>query len=179
MANHLQGRRVAILVTDGFEQVELTDPKQALMDEGAQVEVIAPKSGSLRAWKHTDWGDSFEVNRALDDANPGDYDALLLPGGVLNPDSLRKDQRAVDFTRAFVEAGKPIASICHGPWLLINAGAVKGRRMTSYESLEADLKNAGANWVDEEVVVDGGLVTSRRPDDLPAFNKAMVEAFAA
>ncbi len=179
MANHLQGRRVAILVTDGFEQVELTDPKQALMDEGAQVEVIAPKSGSLRAWKHTDWGNSFEVNRALDDANPGDYDALLLPGGVLNPDSLRKDQRAVDFTRAFVEAGKPIASICHGPWLLINAGAVKGRRMTSYESLEADLKNAGANWVDEEVVVDGGLVTSRRPDDLPAFNKAMVEAFAA
>lgn len=178
MAQELAGRRVAALVTDGFEQVELIEPRRALEEAGAQVEVVSPKEDEVRGWDHREWGANVRVDRPLAEARPDDYDALLLPGGVMNPDKLRMDRKAVDFIRAFVDAGKPIASICHGPWPLIEAGAVKGRRMTSYPSLRTDLRNAGADWVDEEVVVDRNLVTSRNPGDIPAFNQRMVEVFA-
>ncbi|HEX7086432.1 MAG TPA: type 1 glutamine amidotransferase domain-containing protein [Vicinamibacterales bacterium] len=178
MAQELAGRRVAALVTDGFEQVELIEPRRALEEAGAQVEVVSPKEDEVRGWDHREWGANVRVDRPLAEARPDDYDALLLPGGVMNPDKLRMDRKAVDFIRAFVDAGKPIASICHGPWPLIEAGAVKGRRMTSYPSLRTDLRNAGAEWVDEEVVVDRNLVTSRNPGDIPAFNQRMVELFA-
>ncbi|MGA0600191.1 type 1 glutamine amidotransferase domain-containing protein [Caulobacter sp. KR2-114] len=174
----LHGRKVAVLATDGFEQVELTRPVEALKAAGAQVEVIAPKAGRIQGYNHHDKGDSVTVDRDLAHADAGSYDAIVLPGGVMNPDALRLESRAVDFVRAFAEAGKPIAAICHGPWTLINAEAVEGRRMTSWPSLKADLRNAGAEWVDEEVVVDRGLVTSRKPDDLPAFCAKMIEAFA-
>jgi protease I len=178
MAEKLSGKRVAILVTDGFEQVELTEPRKALDQAGAKSEIVSPASGKVKGWQHTKWGDELPVDVALDRANPEDYDALLLPGGVMNPDRLRMNEKAVAFVRHFVQSGKPIAAICHGPWTLIEAGAVEGRKMTSWPSLQTDLKNAGAQWVDQEVVVDNGLVTSRKPDDLPAFNRKMIEEFA-
>ena len=178
MANQLNGKKVAILVDQGFEQVELTQPRQAAETAGATTHLISPQSGQVKGWNHTDWGDSFPVDVPLDRANAGDYDALILPGGVMNPDKLRMNPRAVQFIRAFFDAGKPVASICHGPWTLIEAGVVEGRTLTSYPSLKTDLKNAGAIWVDQEVVTDQGLVTSRNPDDLPAFNRKMVEEFA-
>src|SRR6185312_2158915 len=178
MADQLLNRRVAALVDDGFEQVELEKPKKALEDAGAEVDIVSPKSGSVKGWEHSDWGDKFDVDVSLDNASAADYDALLLPGGVMNPDRLRMNPAAVRFVTAFVEAGKPIAAICHGPWTLIDAGAVRGKTMTSWPSLQSDLRNAGANWVDRECVVDNGLVTSRKPDDIPAFNEKMIEEFA-
>jgi len=176
---NLQGQRVAVLATDGVEQVELTRPTKALREAGARVDVVSPKAGSIQSFEHHDPSDPIEVDRSLPQANAGDYDALVLPGGVINPDALRMDDQAVEFVRSFVEADKPIAAICHGPWTLIEAGGVNGRRMTSWPSLHTDLANAGAEWVDEEVVVDGNLVTSRKPDDIPAFNKAAMELFAS
>jgi len=173
----LDGMTVAILVSDGFEQVEMTEPRKALETAGAKTQVVSPLDGSVRGWKHHDPADTFEVDVPLKTANPDDFDALLLPGGVVNPDALRIDEKAVAFVRAFVDAGKPIAAICHGPWTLIDAGGVKDRRMTSWPSLRADLRNAGAKWSDREVVVDHELVTSRKPDDLPAFNREMVRLF--
>jgi protease I len=174
----LKGLRVAILATDGFEQSELTEPRKALDDAGATTEVVAPKDGKLRGWNHTDWGREVEVDQALQDADPKDYDALVLPGGVMNPDSLRMNPSAVAFVKSFFDSGKPVAAICHGPWTVVEAGAAKGHRMTSWPSLKTDIRNAGAEWVDEEVVVDGKLVTSRKPDDLPAFNRELVRLFA-
>jgi len=174
----LAGRKVAVLATDGFEQVELTKPVQALKEAGAAVEVVSPKTGSIQGYNHHDKGESVPVDRPLAQANPEDYDALVLPGGVINPDQLRLEPAAIDFVRTFVRGQKPIAAICHGPWTLIDAGGVEGRRMTSWPSLKTDLRNAGADWVDQEVVVDEGLVTSRRPDDLPAFCAKMIEEFA-
>jgi protease I len=174
----LDGRKVAVLATDGFEQVELTKPVEALRAAGAQVEIVAPKAGDIQGFNHHDKGDKVAVDRELSQADASSYDAILLPGGVINPDALRLEKTAIDFIRGFAEANKPIAAICHGPWTLINAQAVKGKRMTSWPTLEIDLKNAGADWVDEEVVVDGGLVTSRKLDDLPAFCEKMIEAFA-
>ena len=178
MNNSLNGKKVAILVTDGFEQVEMTEPRKALEGAGAGTDLVSPKGGKVKGWQHTEWGDAFPVDVELSRATADDYDALVLPGGVMNPDKLRQDPKAVAFVRAFVEAGKPIAAICHGPWTLIEAGAVKGREMTSWPSLQTDLRNAGARWVDREVVVDNGLVTSRKPDDIPAFNRKMIEEFA-
>jgi len=174
----LDNKRVAVLTEEGFEQVELTSPVEALKNAGATVEVISPKSGSIKAWDHTNWGIEIDVNKELSAADPDDYDALVLPGGVLNPDKLRQNKEAVAFASAFLDEGKPVAAICHGPQTLIETGMLKGRKLTSYPSLQTDLKNAGAEWVDEEVVVDNGLVTSRRPDDLPAFNKKMIEEIA-
>jgi protease I len=179
MANErLDGCRVAVLATDGFEQVELTRPVEALKQAGAQVEVIAPKGGQIQGYNHHDKGDMIPVDRQLSEADPEAYQALVLPGGVINPDQLRLKPEAIDFIRSFVQSGKPIAAICHGPWTLIDAGGVKGRRMTSWPSLKADLINAGAQWEDSEVVTDRGLVTSRKPDDLPAFCAKMLEEFA-
>ncbi len=174
----LNGKRIAALVTDGFEEVELTDPVNALKAQGAEVDVIVPKGETARAWNHTDWGASVSADASLADADPTRYDGLLLPGGVMSPDHLRMDARAVAFVRAFVDLGKPIAAICHGPWTLINAEAVRGREMTSYPSLQVDLENAGAHWVDREVVIDDKLITSRNPDDLPAFTQALIDVLA-
>ncbi|RFZ91733.1 type 1 glutamine amidotransferase [Mucilaginibacter conchicola] len=174
----LSNKKVAILTEEGFEQVELTSPKEALEAAGATVHIISPKSGKIKAWNHTDWGIEIDVDKELSTASPDDYDALVLPGGVLNPDKLRQNKDAVAFTKAFLDAGKPLAAICHGPQLLIETGELQGRRLTSYPSLQTDLKNAGADWVDEEVVTDNGLVTSRRPDDLDAFNKKTIEEIA-
>jgi protease I len=178
VANDLRGKRVAALVDNGFEQSELLDPKKALEQAGATVDVISPQQGKVKGWKHTDWGEEVSVDRHLDGATPDDYDALLLPGGVMNPDKLRANAKAVQFVKAFVDSGRPIAAICHGPWTLIEAGGVKGRTMTSWPSLQSDLRNAGAAWVDQECVVDNGLVTSRKPDDIPAFNRKMIEEIA-
>jgi protease I len=178
MGNELRNKRVAVLVENGFEQSELVEPKKALEEAGARAEVISPQQGKVKAWDHTNWGIEVQVDRRLDEARPDEYDALLLPGGVLNPDKLRINPKAIEFIRHFATAGKPIAAICHGPWTLIEAGAVKGRRMTSWPSLATDLRNAGADWVDEQVVVDNGLVTSRKPDDIPAFNRKMIEEIA-
>lgn len=179
MANdRLDGRKVAVLATDGFEQVELQKPVEALRAAGAQVDIVAPHGGEIQGFNHHDKGDMVAVDRDLAQADAGDYDAIVLPGGVINPDQLRLEPKAIDFVRSFAEAGKPIAAICHGPWTLINAEAVEGKKMTSWPSLETDLTNAGAEWVDEEVVVDQGLVTSRKPDDLPAFCAKMIEEFA-
>lgn len=178
MSHDLNGRTIAILATDGFEQSELTEPKRALEDAGATVHVISPKSGSIRGWNHTDWGDEVPVDRGLEQARPEDYDGLVLPGGQINPDKLRLEPRAVEFVRAFFAAGKPVGAICHGPWLLVEADVVRGREVTSWPSLRTDLRNAGAHWVDREVVVDQGLVTSRKPDDIPAFNAKIIEEFA-
>lgn len=175
MAQNLAGKKVAIVATDGFEQSELTEPLKALQRAGAEAHVIAPKAGDIQGMKHDEKGDKIHVDKTLMEANAGDYDALVLPGGVANPDKLRTERQAIAFIRAFVEADKPIAAICHGPWTLIDAGGVQGRRMTSWPSLKCDLKNAGAEWVDAEVVVDHGLVTSRKPDDLPAFCAKMIE----
>lgn len=178
MAEKLNGKTVAILVADGFEQIELIEPKAALERAGARTQIVSPAGDEVKGWQHTEWGDKFPVDVALDDADCKNFDALLLPGGVINPDKLRLEEKAINFIRGFVDAGKPIAAICHGPWTLINAGAVRGREMTSWPSLETDLRNAGARWVDREVVVDDGIVTSRKPDDLPAFNEKMIEEFA-
>ncbi|HEX4945810.1 MAG TPA: type 1 glutamine amidotransferase domain-containing protein [Blastocatellia bacterium] len=178
MNQPLAGKKVAILVADGFEEVELTEPRQALDKAGATTQVVSPKTDRVKGWNHSVWGDEYMVNVPLSAANPDDFDALLLPGGVMNPDKLRCDQQALQFVKSFFEAGKPVAAICHGPWTLIDAGVVQGRRLTSYESIQTDLKNAGAEWVDEEVVVDNGLITSRKPDDIPAFNQKMIEEFA-
>ncbi len=174
----LKGKKVAALVADGYEQVELTEPYKALEQAGATVHVVSPSTPRVRGWNHTQWGEDFVVDKSLDEARPDDYDGLLLPGGVMNPDRLRTIPKAVQFVRHFVETGKPIAAICHGPWTLIEAGAVKGLQMTSWPSLQTDLRNAGAQWVDREVVIDQGIVTSRKPDDIPAFNKKMIEEFA-
>jgi protease I len=180
MPSHsLNGKRVAILATTGFEQAELLEPRQALDNAGATTQVISPQKGKIKGWNLKDWGSEVPVDVPLNEAKAEDYHALVLPGGVMNPDHLRMDPKAVDFVRHFVEAGKPIAAICHGPWILIEAGAVRGRTITSWPSLKTDLKNAGANWVDQEVVRDGTLITSRKPDDLPAFNQAMIQLFAA
>lgn len=178
MANRLDGKKIAILVENGFEQVELTEPTKALEQAGAKTEIVSPVEGKVKAWKFTEWGDDFNVDLPLENARVEDFDALLLPGGVMNPDKLRMNARAVELVRAFVAAKKPIAAICHGPWTLIEADAVRGRRMTSWPSLRTDLRNAGADWVDEEVVTDQGLVTSRKPDDIPAFSRKMIEEFA-
>jgi len=178
MANELRGRRIAAVVDDGFEQVELVEPKNALEAAGAKVDIVSPQAKKVKGWEHTDWGREFSVDRPLADARPDEYDALLLPGGVMNPDRLRINPQAVKFVKAFVDAGKPIAAICHGPWTLIEAGAATGRTMTSWPSLRSDLRNAGAVWLDEECIVDRGLVTARKPDDIPAFNKKMIEEFA-
>jgi protease I len=171
----LNGKKIAILVEDGFEQVELTSPKQALEEAGATTYIISPKRDKVKGWEHTKWGQEFPVDVAIEQANANNYDALLLPGGVMNPDKLRTNKPAVQFVRSFFEQRKPVAAICHGPWTLVEADVVKGRKVTSYPSLQTDLRNAGANWVDQEVVVDQGLVTSRNVDDLPAFNRKLVE----
>jgi protease I len=174
----LDGKRIAILVAnEGIEQVELTEPREALREAGAATELIAPEAGTAQAFNHLDKADTFEVEKTVADADPADYAGLMLPGGVANPDNLRTHDDAVAFVRAFFDAGKPVAAICHAPWTLIEAGAVKGRTLTSWPSLQTDIRNAGGEWVDEEVVVDAGLVTSRKPDDLPAFNAKMVEEF--
>jgi protease I len=178
MEKSLKGKKVAILATDGFEQSELTEPLNALENAGATAHIVSPKAGAIKGWKHTEWGDSFAVDATLDDADPHHYDALVLPGGVMNPDKLRRDPKVQQFVRSFFEEGKPVGAICHGPWTLIDAGVVKGRKVTSYETIQTDLKNAGADWVDQEVVVDNGLVTSRKPDDLPAFNRKLIEEIA-
>ena len=177
MQESLRDKRIAILVTHGFEQVEMTEPRQALEQAGALSRIVSPADGTVKAWNHGEWGERFQVDVPLADARADDYDALLLPGGVMNPDKLRVDPRAQAFVRAFFELEKPVAVICHGPWTLINAGVARGRRLTSWPSLELDLKNAGADWVDEAVVVDGGLVSSRKPDDLPVFIQKMLEEF--
>jgi protease I len=172
----LDGKRVAVLVAnEGIEQVELTKPREALEAAGATVDLIAPEEGEAQAFDHLDKADAFSVDRAVADANAADYEGLMLPGGVANPDALRMDDDAVAFVRAFFAAGKPVAAICHAPWVLVEAGAVKGRRLTSWPSLRTDIRNAGGEWVDEEVVVDAGLVTSRKPDDLEAFCAKMIE----
>jgi len=178
MADELRNKRVAALVDNGFEQSELLEPKKALEAAGAKVDIVSTQSSEVKGWQHTDWGQKVSVDRPLDNARADEYDALLLPGGVMNPDKLRANPKAVQFVKSFVDARKPIAAICHGPWTLIEAGAVKGKRMTSWPSLQSDLRNAGANWVDEPCVVDNGLVTSRKPDDIPAFNRKMIEEFA-
>lgn len=174
----LNKRRIVILTEHGFEEVELTRPKKALEKAGAEVEIVSPHSGKVRAWAEKDWGDKIEVDRELDKAHADDYDALVLPGGVMNPDILRTNKKAVAFVKDFLQSGKPVAAICHGPQTLIETGLLQGRKMTSYPSLQTDLRNAGAYWVDEEVVVDGNLVTSRRPDDIPAFNEALIGLLA-
>jgi len=173
----LSGKRVAILATDGVELVELTEPRDALQAAGAITKVVSPKTGRIKAWQHGNWGDEITVDLPLAEANADHFDALLLPGGVRNPDQLRMDKRAVQFVRDFFTAGKPIAAICHAPWLLVEADVVRGRTVTSWPSLQTDLRNAGADWVDREVVTDEGLVTSRKPADIPAFNRKMLEEF--
>ena len=170
--------RVAVMATDGFEESELTEPMRALRDAGAKVEVIAPKGGSIQGFRHFDKGQSVTVDRTLDEAQPEEYDALMMPGGALNADALRVVPRAQEYVRSFQEAGKPIAAICHAPWTLISAGVVRGRTLTSYHTIQDDVRNAGGNWVDREVVEDGNWVTSRQPSDIPAFNKAMLKLFA-
>ena len=174
----LNGKRVAILATDGVEQVELTQPRQALDAAGALTMVVSPKEGTIKGWQHDRWGDQIKVDLPLREARSSEFDALLIPGGVMNPDTLRLEKQAVDFVRAFFSEGKPVAAICHGPWLLVEAGVLRGRTVTSWPSLQTDIRNAGGDWVDREVVTDEGLVTSRKPDDIPAFSAKMVEEFA-
>ncbi|MEO6301629.1 MAG: type 1 glutamine amidotransferase domain-containing protein [Bacteroidia bacterium] len=178
MEKKLNGKKVAIIATNGFEQSEFEIPRKALLDEGAKVDVISLKKGKIKAWKDKNWGDEFEVNFTIDEVESGNYDAVVLPGGVMNPDQLRTNDGVVDFLADFLDEGKPIAAICHGPWTLIETHNLDGRRMTSFHSLKTDLINAGVKWVDEEVAVDEGLVTSRTPKDLPAFCKKMVEEIA-
>jgi len=174
----LSGKKVAILVDEGFEQVELIKPRKALDKVNAETRIVSPQEGEVRAWNLKRWGKNLPVDVSLDSADPAEFDALLLPGGVMNPDKLRMNPKAVEFVKHFVDAEKPIASICHGPWMLIEAGAVQGRTMTSWPSLQTDIRNAGGNWVDQEVVTDRGVVTSRKPDDIRAFNAKMIEEFA-
>jgi len=173
----LEGLKIAILATDGVEQAELTEPRNALDEAGADTDIVSPKPDKVRGWKSRQWGDDFAVDQDLEDADPKDYDALVLPGGVINPDALRMQPKAVAFVKAFFDAGKPVGAICHGPWTVIECGAARGRRMTSWPSLRTDLINAGAQWVDEEVVVDDNLVTSRKPDDIPAFSREIIRLF--
>jgi len=175
---NLQGLKVAILVDNGCEQVEMTEPRKVLDQAGAETRIVSPQSSRVRAWNLTEWGDKFPADVALDEARADDFDALHLPGGVMNPDLLRMQPRAVAFVKAFFDAGKPVSVICHGPWTIIEAGAARGRRIASWPSLKTDLRNAGAEWVDQEAVVDGNLVSSRKPDDIPAFNRAMLELFS-
>ncbi|MGZ4256269.1 MAG: type 1 glutamine amidotransferase domain-containing protein [Gaiellaceae bacterium] len=177
MAEKLQGKRIAFLATDMVEQVELTEPWQAVVDEGAEPELVSLEEGQIQGFSHYDKADTFKVDRTVEEARADDYDGLVIPGGVGNPDEMRMDENAVDFVRQFFEQGKPVGVICHGPWMLVEAGVVRGRRVTSWPSLRTDIQNAGGNWVDEPVVVDTGLVTSRKPADLPAFNKKLVEEF--
>jgi protease I len=174
----LKGKKVAILVTDGFEQVELVKPREALEQAGAKTQIVSPKDGKVRGWKHTEWGDELPVDLKLDQARAEDFDALLLPGGVINPDKLRMEPKAVSFVKSFFDANKPVAAICHGPWTIVEAGAAKGRRIASWPSLKTDIRNAGAEWVDSEAVTDGNLVSARKPDDIPAFNRAMIQLFS-
>jgi protease I len=174
MSGKLQGKKIAIVATDGFEQVELTEPKKALEAAGATVEVISPKSGQIKGWKHTEWGDNTKVDKTFDEAKPADYDGLVLPGGQINPDKLRIEPKAVAFVSEFFNSGKPVAAICHGPWLLV----LKKKTLTSWSSIRTDIRNAGGHWVDEEVVTDGNLTTSRKPDDLPAFNERLIREFS-
>jgi protease I len=178
LKNTLKNKRVAILATDGFEYVELTKPREALEDAGAKTDVVSPKEGKIKGWDKTDWGDSVKVDVALRSASADNYDALLLPGGVMNPDHLRMEPAAVQFVKAFFDAQKPVAAICHGPWMLVEADVVRGRKLTSWPSLKTDIRNAGGEWTDQQVITDQGLVTSRKPDDIPAFNKKIVEEFA-
>jgi protease I len=178
MSETLKGKKVAILVADGFEQAELIEPREALDKAGAITEVVSPAKGKVKGWNHTKWGKEIRIDVELDKAEATGYDALLLPGGVMNPDHLRMNPKAVDFVKHFVNENKPIAAICHGPWTLVEAGAVKGRTLTSWPSLQTDIRNAGGDWVDREVVTDNGIVTSRKPDDIPAFNQKMIEEFA-
>jgi protease I len=175
MNTKLANKKVAILVTDGFEQSELQGPMEALVQAGAEAKIVSPKAGLIQGMRHADKGDRFAVDIELDDARPEDFDALLIPGGLLNPDSLRANPLAVDFVRAFAEDGKVVGAICHGPWLLVEAGLVRGRTLTSWPAIQTDIRNAGGRWVDREVVVDHGIVTSRKPDDIPAFSKALIE----
>ncbi|MCL5735084.1 MAG: type 1 glutamine amidotransferase [Actinobacteria bacterium] len=174
----LKGRRIAAVVEEGFEEIELVEPMRALVQAGAAVDLISPRKDVVRSWNHGDWGTDFKVDIDLASADPRRYDGLLLPGGVRNPDRLRRNKDAWRFVRAFFADGKPVAAICHAPWTLIDAGVIDGRRMTSYPSLQTDLRNAGADWVDKDVVVDRGLITSRGPKDIPAFNRAMIGEFA-
>jgi protease I len=178
VADKLQGKRVAFLATDMVEQVELVEPWNAVKAEGAEVELISLEEGEIQGFNHYDKADKFKVDRTAEEARADDYDALVIPGGVGNPDTMRTDENAVQLVRDFFEQGKPVGVICHGPWMLVEAGVVRGRKVTSWPSLQTDIRNAGGNWVDEEVVVDQGLVTSRKPDDLPAFNKKIIEEFA-
>jgi protease I len=178
VADKLRGRRIAFLATDMVEQVELTEPWKAVEAEGAEAELVSLEEGEIQAFNHYDRADTFEVDRTVEEARADDYDGLVIPGGVGNPDTMRLDENAVDFVRQFFEQGKPVGVICHGPWMLVEAGVVRGRTVTSWPSLRADIRNAGGSWVDEEVVVDTGLVTSRKPGDLPAFNRKIVEEFA-
>ncbi|MEO6829444.1 MAG: type 1 glutamine amidotransferase domain-containing protein [Acidobacteriaceae bacterium] len=179
MAGVLKGKTIAILATDGVEQSELVEPRKALERAGAETEVVAPHSGEIKGWDLADWGRQIKVVRELNEASYVDYDALFIPGGVMNHDKLRVDTRAVAFVKKFFDAGKPVAAICHGPWMLVEAGVLQGRKLTSWPSLQTDIRNAGGIWVDEEVMIDGNLTTSRKPDDLAAFSKAIVEQFAA
>ena len=174
----VKGKKVVILATDGFEQVELTEPRKALDQAGAQTQVVSPKAGEIRGWKFSEWGDTVKVDVPLEQAKPEDFDALMLPGGVMNPDKLRMEPKAVAFVKAFFDAGKPVAAICHAPWTIIEADCAIGRRIASWPSLKTDLENAGAEWVDQEACVDGNLVSSRKPDDIPAFNREMQKLFA-
>ena len=178
MTQHLTWMKVAALVEHGFEQSELLEPRKALEEAGARVDIVSPVEGAVKAWHHGTWGEEVKVDQPLADAHPDDYDALLLPGGLFNPDRLRMNERAVQFVKAFTMTNRPVASICHGPWMLIEADALRDRRVTSWPSLKTDLRNAGAIWVDGEVIEDRGLVTSRKPDDIPAFNQKMIEIFA-
>ncbi|HXV15149.1 MAG TPA: type 1 glutamine amidotransferase domain-containing protein [Gemmatimonadaceae bacterium] len=174
----LRGKRVAILATDGVEQVELIEPRKALIEAGATTVIVSPKAQSIQGYQHDQKGDEIAVDQSLDSARESEFDALLLPGGVMNPDQLRQDKKAVDFVRHFFEAGKPVAAICHGPWMLVEAGVLQGRTLTSWPSLKTDIRNAGGDWVDRQVITDEGLVTSRKPEDIPAFNAKMIEEFA-
>jgi protease I len=177
VANELQGKRIAFLAADMVEQVELTEPWKAVKEAGGQPELISLEEGEIQGFDHYDKADTFPVDKTVEEARADDYDALVIPGGVGNPDTMRMDENAVEFTRQFFEQGKPVGVICHGPWMLVEAGVVRGRKVTSWPSLRTDIQNAGGNWVDQEVVVDEGLVTSRKPDDLPAFNEKIVEEF--
>lgn len=178
MSNKIEGLKVAVLAADGFEQSELFEPKKALEEAGAEVKIVSLEAGEIKGWNEKNWGDSIAVDLTVDEASADDFDALQLPGGVMNPDKLRMNEKAVQFIKSFFDAGKPVAAICHAPWTLIEAGVVKGKTLTSWASLKTDLQNAGAKWIDREVVADNGLVTSRNPQDIPAFNQKMIEEFA-
>jgi protease I len=177
MADELSGKKVAILAADGFEQVELTKPRAALDEAGARTTVVSLKLGDIQGMNHADKGETVAVDQTIDDAKPEDFDALMIPGGLMNPDALRSSEKALEFVRHFFRDGKPVAAICHAPWVLIDANVIRGRTLTSWPAIKTDVRNAGGHWVDQEVVVDNGLVTSRKPDDIPAFSRKMIEEF--